>query len=91
MLSTTGGFDTTLNYNPTKNQSPNGVICQPFSFNLAKYAKALKYNDNIAPSHPTNHNLYLVIATCQARGQTNGDTSSFCSYTYNQDMIYEDL
>lgn len=91
MLSTTGGFDTTLNYNPTKNQSPNGVICQPFSFNLAKYSKALKYNDNIAPSHPTNHNLYLVIATCQARGQSNGDTASYCSYSFNQDMIYEDL
>lgn len=76
---------------PIQYQNQQGVICHPFSFSLGKYAKSLKYNDNIAPSHPTNHSLYLIIQTVQARGQTNGTSSSFCRYSYNQDMVYEDF
>lgn len=76
---------------PIQYQNQQGLICQPFSFNLGKYAKFLKYNDNIAPSHPTNRNVYLIIQTVLARGQTNGTSSSYCTYSYSQDMIFEDL
>lgn len=90
-LSSGPAFQSALNYSPVSYQNPSGVFSHKYSFNLGKYAKLLKYNDNIVPNRPTNKNLYLVIQTVRADGASVAAGDVYCENHFQSTIYYEDM
>lgn len=72
-------------------QGTSGQFSHRYSFNLGKYAKLLKFNDNISPNRPTNKNLYLVIQTVRADGTAVAAGDVYCENHFQSTVFYEDL
>lgn len=73
-------------------QSTSGKFSVPFSFDLIKYAKDLKYDDN-SSTRVTNRSLLMTACCCYADGTTNGYVVPYdlAEIHYIQDIEYEDL
>lgn len=69
-------------------QPPSGKVSVPFSFNLTKRLGKLKYNDD--GLYPTNKELYLVIQTVRADGQTDAAGTTYAEYHAVVEHRYED-
>lgn len=73
-------------------QGASGTFIKPFSFNLIKYAKDLKYDDQLS-TRVTNRSLFMTACCMYADGTTNGYVTPYdlCEIHYNQEAQYEDL
>lgn len=72
--------------------NPSGKWSMPFRFNLIKYAKDLKYDDNTS-LRVTNKSLFLAAQVCYADGGTNSyvNPDQLVEIHHIQECEYEDL
>lgn len=86
-LSSGGSFNVAT---PVSYQNPSGVWSHKYSFQVGKFVKLLKYNDN-SPLTPTNKNLYLVIQTVRADGTAVAAGNVYCENHWQNTMYFEDM